>query len=77
MAEEYQPGKMDVQKIIQEYPCHIEVSKNAKGNYQYSVSYHGKDPLECLDTVKNVIEELEILYGEKRSEHAVDRTIQT
>ena len=38
------------QLLSSELPVHIEVSKNSKG-YNYSVSYHGKNPEECLDTV--------------------------
>lgn len=38
------------QILSSEFPVHIEVSKNSKG-YNYSVSYHGKDPAECINTV--------------------------
>ena len=38
------------QLLSSELPVHIEVSKNSKG-YNYSVSYHGKNPEECLNTV--------------------------
>ena len=38
------------QLLSSEMPVHIEVSKNSKG-YNYSVSYHGKNPEECLNTV--------------------------
>ncbi len=60
---DYQPGREDIQRIIHDRPVHIELSKNAKGNYQYSVSYYGNDPAECLEIMKNVVEQLEILYG--------------
>lgn len=60
---EYQPGREDIQRIIHDRPVHIELSKNAKGNYQYTVSYYGSDPVECLEIIKEVTEQLESLYG--------------
>ena len=41
--------------ISPEMPVHIEVSKNSKG-YNYSVSLHGKDMAECLDTVMKAMD---------------------
>ena len=41
--------------IAPEMPVHIEVSKNSKG-YNYSVSLHGKDMAECLDTVMKAMD---------------------
>lgn len=60
---EYQPGREDIQRIIHDRPVHIELSKNARGNYQYTVSYYGSDPVECLEIIKEVTEQLESLYG--------------
>lgn len=52
----------DLNKTLQnlispEMPVHIEVSKNSKG-YNYSVSLHGKDMAECLDTVMSAMDVL-------------------
>ena len=52
----------DLNKTLQnlispEMPVHIEVSKNSKG-YNYSVSLHGKDMVECLDTVMSAMDVL-------------------
>jgi hypothetical protein len=41
--------------ITSEMPAHIEVSKNSKG-YNYSVSLHGKDMVECLDAVMKTMD---------------------
>ena len=60
---EYQPGREDIQRIIHDRPVHIELSKNAKGNYQYTISYYGSDPLECLEIIKEITGQLELLYG--------------
>jgi hypothetical protein len=41
---EYQPGREDIQRIIHDRPVHIELSKNARGKYQYTVSvWHGRN----------------------------------
>ncbi len=43
------------QFLISERPIHIEVTKNTKG-YNYSVSYHGKEPSECIDVCIKVMD---------------------
>ena len=62
MAEENSNHIIDMdtlqkQLLISERPIHVEVTKNSKG-YNYSVSYHGKDPEECLQVVMDVMEVL-------------------
>ena len=59
MAEENSNHIIDMdtlqkQLLISERPIHVEVTKNSKG-YNYSVSYHGNDPEECLQVVMDVM----------------------
>ena len=55
IANHYDLDTLRKQLLSSEMPVHIEVSKNSKG-YNYSVSYHGKNPEECLDTVLRLID---------------------
>ena len=66
MAEENSNHIIDMdtlqkQLLISERPIHVEVTKNSKG-YNYSVSYHGKDPEECLHVVMDVMEVLKTKF---------------
>ena len=66
MAEENSNHIIDMdtlqkQLLISERPIHVEVTKNSKG-YNYSVSYHGKDPEECLQVVMDVMEVLKTKF---------------
>ena len=47
-------------------PVHITLTKNAKGQYQYEISYHGSDPFQTAEVVaeltKKVEEHIQTLY---------------
>ena len=41
-------------------PTHITLTKNAKGQYQYEISYHGSDPDQTVDMVEELSMKMEV-----------------
>lgn len=51
------------QVLIHDQPVKIEITKNAKGDFQYSYHIYAKTPQEAIDLIDHIETDLKCRYG--------------